>query len=104
MKENTASTQPSKQRKKRTLKNIFSRFCHDKFILLSSRKKKAHKRRLPRGQRVFRAKRYGIFYKVMLNSVFDADSIAMKPLNKLQSYLYNKGIKYIPEDDAERAF
>ena len=40
----------------------------------------------------------------MLNSVFDADSIAMKPLNKLQSYLYNKGIKYIPEDDAERAF
>lgn len=28
----------------------------------------------------------------------------MKPLNKLQSYLYNKGIKYIPEDDAERAF
>ena len=40
----------------------------------------------------------------MLNSIFDADSIAMKPLNKLQSYLYRKGIKYIPEDDAERAF
>lgn len=104
MKPTIVSKQPPKQRKKRTLK-IFLVV----FVLINLSFYQAERRRhigdiYPEAREYFVLNDMVFFYKVMLNSVFDADSIAMKPLNKLQSYLYNKGIKYIPEEDAERAF
>ena len=103
MKENTASPQTPKQRKKRTLKIILVVFVMINLSFYQAERRKHINDVYPEAREYFVLNDMVFFYKVMLNSVFDAYSIAMKPLNKLQSYLYNKGIKYIPEEDAERA-
>lgn len=104
MKENTASPQLPKQRKERTLKIILVVFVLINLSFYQAERRKHINDVYPEAREYFVLNDMVFFYKVMLNSIFDADSIAMKPLNKLQSYLYNKGIKYIPEEDAERAF
>ena len=43
-------------------------------------------------------------YRYILNTFVEVDNPIMQPLNKLQKYFYDKGIKYIPQNDAERAF
>lgn len=103
MKENTASPQPPKQRKKRTLKIFLVVFVLINLSFYQAERRKHVNDVYPEAREYFVLNNVVYAYRVMLNSVFDADSAIMKPLNKLQSYLYNKGIKYIPEDDAERA-
>lgn len=43
------------------------------------------------------------FYRKILNIIFDVDNPIMYPLNKLQELIYNKGSKYLPNDDGEIA-
>lgn len=42
-------------------------------------------------------------YRKGLNIIFKVDNPVMYPLNKLQEAIYNRGIRYIPETDGERA-
>ena len=90
MKENSASLQPPKQRKRRTLKIILVAFVLINLYFYQAERRKHINDVYPEAREYFVLNDMVFFYKVMLNSVFDADSIAMKPLNKLQSYLYKK--------------
>jgi len=61
------------------------------------------------GQPYPKAKEYYVlgnmvfFYRKMLNIFVEIDNPIMSPLNTLQESIYNKGIKYLPENDAEIA-
>lgn len=43
------------------------------------------------------------FYRKILNIFVEVDNPIMYPLNNLQENIYNKGIKYLPKNDAEIA-
>lgn len=43
------------------------------------------------------------FYRKILTNVVRVDNPLMYPFNKLQEALYNKGISYLPQDDAEES-
>ena len=61
------------------------------------------------GQPYPKAKEYYVlgnmvfFYRKMLNIFVEVDNPIMSPLNTLQESIHNKGIKYLPENDAEIA-
>ncbi len=43
------------------------------------------------------------FYRKILNIFVEVDNPIMSPLNTLQESIYNEGVKYLPENDAEIA-
>lgn len=45
-----------------------------------------------------------VFYKKVLNLIFSADSIIMKPFDFLSQSLYTKGVKLLPKDDGEKYY
>lgn len=45
-----------------------------------------------------------VFYKKLLNLIFSADSIIMKPFDFLSQSLYTKGVKLLPKDDGEKYY
>lgn len=73
------------------------------FLYLSERRKYTNDI-YPQAREYFVINDMIFVYRYILNTFVEVDNLIMQPLNKLQKYFYGKGIKYIPENDAERAF